>query len=187
MTHFEYIAVAISIILGLGIIQLLANLDQVLVQSRRYWLHSLWVFFVFWILVQNWWAFWDLRNVAWNLGFFAMWIVHASMLYLMVDALTKSRVPEARWESVYFLRTRRIFGLFFLLGGTAVLNTWVMLDASLLHPYRFVQYSALAIMTVLFMSKRKQLHEVLSVLLMAIVVLGQVLFRLQPGLFGNAV
>ena len=30
MTHFEYIAVAVSIILGLGVIQLLSNLDRVL-------------------------------------------------------------------------------------------------------------------------------------------------------------
>ena len=186
MTHFEYIAVAISIILGLGLTQLLSNLDQVLAQSRRYWLHSLWVFFVFWILVQNWWAFWDLRDVAWNLGYFSLWITYASMVYLMVVALTKTKASEVSWESVYFSRTRWLFGLFGLVGATAVLITWVILDVSLLHPYRFVQYSTMAILAVLFTSKRKRLHEVLSVLLMAIVLLSQVLFRFQPGLFGVA-
>ena len=186
MTHFEYIAVAVSIILGLGIIQLLSNLDQVLARSRRYWLHSVWVFFVFWIRVQNWWAFWDMRGLAWNLGIFSLQITYVSMVYLLVVALTKTNSRDVGWESVYFSRTRWFFGLFFLVAVTAVFTTWFMLDASLLHPYRFVQYSAMAGLAALFVSKRKRLHEVLSVLIVALVLLGQVLFRLQPGLFGNA-
>jgi hypothetical protein len=35
-------------------------------------------------------------------------------------------------------------------------------------------------------SKRKRLHEMLSMLLILIVMLSQVVFRLQPGLFENA-
>lgn len=186
MTHFEYIAVAVSIILGLGVIQLLSNLDQVLARSRRYWLHSAWVFMLFWILVQNWWAFWDLRDVVWNLGYFTLWITYVSILYLVVLTLTKTSSPELNWEEVYFLRSRRIFGLFMIVAVFAVFLTWIMLDASLLHPYRYIQYSLIAIFIFLFTSKRKRLHEVFSALVIAIVLLGQAIFRLQPGLFGNA-
>lgn len=145
MTHFEYIAVAISIILGLGIIQLLSNLDQVLARSRRYWLHSLWVFFIFWIVVQNWWAFWDMRVVTWNLGYFSIWVTFVSLIYLLTVALTKTESLEASWKTVYFSRTHRFFGLFGFAVVLAILNTWIVLDAPLLHPYRFVQYSALII------------------------------------------
>ena len=102
MTHFEYIAVAVSIILGLGVIQLLSNSDRVFAKPCRYWLHSAWVFILFWILVQNWWAFWDLKDVAWNLGYFSLWVTYVSGLYLMVLALTKTNSAEASWEEVYF-------------------------------------------------------------------------------------
>jgi len=187
MTHFEFIAVAVSIILGLGVIQLLSNLDQVLARPRRYWLHSAWVFMLFWILVQNWWAFWDLRDVVWNLGHFSLWITYVSVLYLVVLTLTKTSSPELNWEEVYFLRSRRIFSLFAIAGIFAVLLTWIMLDASLLHPYRYIQYSSIAVFILLLTSKRKRFHEVFSVLVIAIVLLGQAIFRLQPGLFGNTV
>jgi len=187
MTHFEYISVAVSIILGLGVIQLLSNLDRVFAQSRRYWLHSVWVFILFWILVQNWWAFWDLKNVAWSLGYFSLWVTYVSALYLTVLALTKTNSAEVGWEDVYFSRTRRFFGLFCFVVILAVLITWIMLDASLLHPYRYMQYASIAILALLFASKRKRLHEVLSILFITIVVLSQVIFRLQPGLLENAV
>lgn len=185
MTHFEFIAVAVSIILGLGVIQLLSNLDRVFAQPYRYWLHSAWVFILFWVLLQNWWAFWDLRDVAWNLGYFSLWVTYVSALYLMVLALTKTNSAEVSWEEVYFSRTRRFFGLFGSVGILAVLLTWVMLDASLLHPYRYTQYASIAIFAILFASKRKRLHEVLSILFISILILSQVLFRLQPVLFEN--
>ena len=140
MTHFEYIAVAVSIILGLGVIQLLSNLDRVFAQPNRYWLHSAWVLMLFWVLVQNWWAFWDLKDVAWNLGYFSLWVTYVSALYLTVLALTKTNSAEVSWEEVYFSRTRRFFGLFGFVVILAVLLTWIMLDASLLHPYRYAQY-----------------------------------------------
>lgn len=183
MTHFEYIAVAVSIILGLGVIQLLSNLDRVFAQPYRYWLHSAWVFMLFWIFVQNWWAFWDLKDVAWNLGYFSLWVTYVSALYLTVLALTKTDSAEVSWEEVYFSRTRRFFGFFGFVVILAVLITWIMLDASLLHPYRYTQYASIAILALLFTSKRKRLHEVLSILFMTIVTLSQVIFRLQPGLF----
>ena len=186
MTHFEYIAVAVSIILGLGVIELLSNLDRVFARSCRYWLHSAWVVMLFWILVQNWWAFWDLKNVAWNLGYFLLWVTYVSALYLMVLTLTKTSSPEVGWEEVYFSRIRRFFGLFGFVIILAVLLTWIMLDASLLHPYRFLQYALIAIVPILFTSKRKRLHEVFSVLFITIVMLSQVIFRLQPGLFENS-
>ena len=186
MTHFEYIAVAVSIILGLGVIQLLSNLDRVFARSCRYWLHSAWVLMLFWILVQNWWAFWDLKDVAWNLGYFSLWVTYVSALYLTVLALTKTNSAEVSWEEVYFSRTRRFFGLFGFVVILAVLLTWIMLDASLLHPYRYAQYTSIAILAILFASKRKRLHEVLSILFITIVMLSQVIFRSQPGLFENA-
>lgn len=187
MTHFEFIAVAVSIILGLGVIQLLSNLDRVLAQPRRYWLHSAWVFMLFWLLIQNWWAFWDLKDIAWNLGYFSLLVTYVSALYLTVLALTKTNSAEVGWEEVYFSRTRRFFGLLGFVAILAVLLTWIMLDASLLHPYRYTQYMLIAIVALLFASKQKRLHEVLSSLFITIVVLSQVIFRLQPGLFENTV
>ena len=187
MTHFEFISVAVSIILGLGVIQLLSSLDQVLAQPRRYWLHSAWVFMLFWLLIQNWWALWDLRDIVWNLGYFLFLVTYVCALYSAILALTKTDSAEVGWEEVYFSRSRRFFGLLCFVIILAILLTWVMLDASLLHPYRYMQYALFVIVALLFSSKRKRLHEVLSSLFITILVLSQVFFRLQPGLFENTV
>lgn len=105
---------------------------------------------------------------------------------MTVLALTKTNSAEVSWEEVYISRTRRFIGLFGLVLILAVLLTWIMLDASLLHPYRYAQYTSISILAVLFASKRKRLHEVLSILFVTIVMLRQVIFGLRPGLFENA-
>ena len=42
MTQFEYVTVAVSMILALSFARLLGALGHVLAPGRRYWIHALW-------------------------------------------------------------------------------------------------------------------------------------------------
>lgn len=70
MTPFEHLSVLISIVIGMGIAQLLYNahqLVQVRARIRPYWLTTLWFVVIFVSLIEWWWALYGLRTTTvWN-------------------------------------------------------------------------------------------------------------------------
>ncbi len=59
ISAFEYVTVLISIILGLGITQILTGIADLFQKSDRvkfYWPHILWVLFVLILHIQEWWV-----------------------------------------------------------------------------------------------------------------------------------
>lgn len=101
MTHFEYVAVIVSIILGLGIVRLLSSLDQIF-SKDRYWPHAVWVITIFWMHTQNWWAFWDMRNLSFNVVLYSLWVGFVSLMYLCTVALTSRKNDEIAWKEHYY-------------------------------------------------------------------------------------
>jgi hypothetical protein len=183
MTHFEYISVAVSIILGLGIIRILSNMSSILDAKKRYWLHVVWVFTVFWIIIQHWWAFWDFRNVEWNIGYFASLIVSVSALYILVLLLTDKQDPEQDWQSYYYSRNRAFFLGLLATGIYSIFITWLLLDATVWHTYRIFQVAMLTIALILSISRNESLHQLLTVAFVLLLVGSNYLFRFRPDLF----
>jgi hypothetical protein len=88
---FEYLSVLISIVLGLALTQLLtssARLVQARGRVRVYWPVLVWIGTLLAVLVQSWWAMFDLRDhAAWNVGQFALVLAHPTLLYFMTVLL----------------------------------------------------------------------------------------------------
>ena len=57
MTHFEYVMVIISIILGLGLTLVLRGLSKLARGAKPSAVVVVWGFFLLLILLQSWWAF----------------------------------------------------------------------------------------------------------------------------------
>jgi len=86
VSPFEHISVLISIILGLGITQLLIGLHR-LVQARErvktYWLSLLWAALIFIAQVEWWWSSYALREeTIWNFFYFLFVLLSPVSLYL---------------------------------------------------------------------------------------------------------
>src|SRR5262245_56333943 len=86
MDAFNYLAVLISIILGLSITQLLGGFGR-LIQGRRearfYWPAVLWSGILLVVAVQSWWAMFALRfQTEWDFLGFAVVLLHPTLLYL---------------------------------------------------------------------------------------------------------
>jgi len=65
MTEFEYLAVLVSLILGLGVTHLWAGVGQMIHRRGRTKLdpaHVLWTAATFWTLILNWWVFFQSRR-----------------------------------------------------------------------------------------------------------------------------
>ena len=93
MDIFEYVAVLTSIIIGLGITHLLrgvAGLIQHPDQHRIYWVHLVWVGYLFFTLIFWWW--WEFR-----LGTIETWTFY---LYLFVVFLVRPpQEGESHWTN----------------------------------------------------------------------------------------
>ena len=133
MTFFEYITVAVSIVLALAVARTIDGLRSTFTRDRRYWVHAVWVIVKLTNPVTFWWSMWFFRDIAtWNVLSFALFMAWPVVLYLQVTSLV-SRQPElvADWR-VHFYEQRRWFfganiligllpfGSFLLLGGNPV-------------------------------------------------------------------
>jgi hypothetical protein len=104
VTPFEHLAVLISIVLGLGLTQLLAaahRLVQARDRVRPYWLPLLWAVLIFVTQIEWWWASFALRReTVWNFFYFLFVLLSPVSLYLA----SASALPEVEPDREYDLR-----------------------------------------------------------------------------------
>lgn len=117
MSEFEYLAVLVSIILGLGITHLLSGVGRTIHRRDECTLdlvHSLWTGGTFSILVLNWWVFFQSREFSnWSFGVFLVVVLWAVQFYLLAVILYPPDMAEEEDYGAVFERNRRWFlGLF---------------------------------------------------------------------------
>lgn len=85
MTQHEYVFVAISIVLGLGITRLLnaaVGLIRVHKKVVFHWSTALWAFCIMLYVLQLWWVGWELRDIPeWSIADFFIMIIGAVCIY----------------------------------------------------------------------------------------------------------
>ena len=182
MTLFEYLSVAISIVLALSAAQLLGNLREVFDPAKRYWVHALWVVHMLLIHIILWWAFWTYRGLeSWNLAFFALVLVHPGLYFVCSTALVPTqRSNGTSWEE-HFFAVRKWF--FVVRGLTAVvtpLRSWLLLGTPILDRLWLPSLLMFIVCVVGVLSASRRVHGAL-VLIGLVGVLGWVFLLFQPG------
>lgn len=116
MTPFEYLSVLISIVLGLGLAELLSSARSLVRDRDRvrfHWLPLAWSVLVFVVLVQWWWAAFGFRDrMEWNFFAFLLILLVPVLLYL-VAALALPNGDDGGREDLrgyYFEHHRPFFG-----------------------------------------------------------------------------
>ncbi len=117
MSEFEYLAVFVSIILGLGITHLLSGVGRMIHRRGQYKpdaAHILWTAATFWILILNWWVFFESRRFdEWSFSLFSVVIAWAVVFFLMAVVLFPPDMSEDEDYASVFERNRSWFlGLF---------------------------------------------------------------------------
>jgi hypothetical protein len=130
MGIFEYISVLTSIIVGLGIAHLLrglAGLVQHPGRYRLYWVHLLWVAFMFFQMVFWWWWEFNLGKLEiWYFPNYLFVLIYAVLLYLCCALLFPADLEGYAGFDDYFLSRRAWF--FGILAATNVIDlydTWM--------------------------------------------------------------
>ena len=134
MTLFEFVSVAVSIVLALSAGQILLNLREVFDPNRRYWVHAVWVVQALIIHVLVWWSLWAYRDIQWDLASFVLVLVPAGVLFVMSSALVpNSSSTVTSWEAHFFEVRRWFFAarILFIIG--AGFRSWFLLEKPILE------------------------------------------------------
>lgn len=183
MTPFDYLSVLISIVLGLGLTELLSNVHR-LIQARDrvafHWLPLLWSGIIFVVLVQWWWAAFGLhRQLAWNFFFFLLILLIPVLLYLAAASVLPAIEPERTVDlrAYYFEIQPWFFWIVAATSGMECLRAalYADLQAALLNAAAFVLLGSLALV------RRPFYHAVTSVLLAGLLVAFILLETLRLG------
>lgn len=133
MSDFDYLSVLISIVLGLGITNLLGGLATLVRRRDRilmYWPLPVWLVTLFLIHVQTWWSMFGLRQVArWSFEGFLVVLMQPVLLYLMSALiLPEASDSEARIDlrHTYFRERAWFFATFIAVLGVSLSKDLVL-------------------------------------------------------------
>lgn len=133
---FEYISILVSIILGLGITQLLSSFTDLLYNHRTvrfYWPQLAWVVFILFLHVQDWFITYQLRNkVSWSLPDLLFVLAYPISLFCVAKLLLPTNDAEERSDmKVFFHSQFRIVAVLMLICILfSLLFNFIYLDVS---------------------------------------------------------
>jgi hypothetical protein len=179
MGLFEFLMILLSVVIGLGVSELLtgwANLLRARHSVRFYWVHVLFQLGVFFALLQQWWEFWEMAGIG-EITFVAVLTVLSSpiCLFLIAHLLFPGHVEDARLEDYYYRQAPLLWGL--VIAGTLVgtfLKPFVF-GYPVLHPANISGIPLSALCLLLAISKDRRVHGVVTPIVFALVLLDTIL------------
>jgi len=119
LTQFDYIVVLVSVIVGLGVVHLLAGAARFLTgrgEWKPYWVHLLWTWNVFHFLVFFWWFVYRWNAIPqWSLLLFLFVLLYSVGLYLLCAVLYPETDKRRDFREIYFRNKGVFFGLWIIL------------------------------------------------------------------------
>ncbi len=171
MNLFEFLMILLSLIVGLGIAEILSGIARFLKRSGHRevpWTHGLATMAVFVALLQTFWESWGLREQGtWSFPAMLLMLGSPICLYLMAYILFPERNEHADLDDYYFERARLLWPLGAL---TVIIGT---LFRPLAFGYDFWVVDnlsgvpVLAVCAVLTFSRNRIIHRVLVPIVLA--------------------
>lgn len=181
LSPFEYVVVLISIILGMGITQLITGFAAMMLRwdnVKLYWPHLVLIILIFVLHIHDWWATYALRNnTSWNLPMFLFIILYPVNLYILSRILFPIRWSPVPVDlKVFFLDNFRKVYLFILF-----LPLHSVIENLFLRGYdlkeQLVQVLLIVILgAVVILNKRNEwIHKALALLFVLLCVVSMVI------------
>jgi hypothetical protein len=188
MTLFEYVTVAVSIVLSFGVVRLLDGLRAAALPQRRYWVHFLWIPTKLLNHALYWWGLWSLHEaVSWNFALFLWILLFPATLYLQSTALvTTSPTEVASWRDHFYGIRTWFLSINLLLLFHYFIDTWLLLGVPVLHPSRLPLVAMIILNVFGVASDNPRLHAVIAVIALLAQILGFGVVLFQPGALSAA-
>ena len=181
MTPFEYVSVLISIILGLGISQLVTGIADIVHQWERvklYWPHMLWIGFIFFLHIQEWWTLYELRTLtSWKLHTFLFTILYPINLFILARILFPFGTMDqgTDFKEFYFQNFRRIFVWAIISVALSITDNLLFSDLSITEqPVQLLLFALLLFITIKNY-QQEWVHQTIAVVLSSLLLASMLL------------
>jgi len=127
---FEYVFVLASVIIGLAITHLLQGVTGI-IQRRDgkpvYWVHLVWVAFMFLTVIFWWWWEFAFHKVqTWTFTLYVFVLLYAVLMYVICALMfPKDLDGFDSWKDYFLARRGWLFGLSLLAQPMDILDTWL--------------------------------------------------------------
>ena len=189
MDPFSYLSVLTSIILGLGIQQVLQGYRALILSRRRVKFYApplVWSVLLLAMVAQHWWASFQLAGrTEWSFAIFATLLVQTALIYMMTAIVLPDIPPDEPidLQDHYYREAPAFFGI----GAATIL--WSLLREYMLEgrapPAANLTFHLLFLAMALAAAlvRRPRLHEALSgaMALLFVAYVGLLFARLAPG------
>jgi hypothetical protein len=179
MGLFEFLMILVSVVIGLGLTEILtggANLLRARDTVRFHWFHVLFQIGVFFALLQQWWEFWDMEGMG-EISFFAVLAILAPpvLLFLIANLLYPSEPEGADLEAYYYRQAPLLWGLVILgtLEGTFLQP--LIFGEPVFHVANISGIPMVAFCSVLAVSKSRLVHSIIGPIIVLMVLLDTIL------------
>ena len=158
MQPFEFVMILISIILALGVKELLAGLSRILRgEIRPYWVHAIWIGTIFVMQLQYSWTLFDLEaREQWVFIDLIRLLTPPITLFLVSSLLFPVRAQDNDLSKFYFTIRKPVFALLAALLGY---YTLLIFSATTLTAIQALSTVSLALLAV---TPNKKVHELLT-------------------------
>ena len=165
MSLFEFLMVMVSIIIGLAMSELLTGVARLIrsrSETRAYWVQLVLVTAVFIVLVQQWWEFWQLRELQeWTFALVLLYLSELVGLFLIAHLLFPEHVRGADLHAYYHGEMRAVWWI----GVVTILIAMSFWHVAVGHPVFIADNIStligLCAFIVLGVSQRPLLHKTL--------------------------
>ncbi len=181
ISAFEYVSILVSIILGLGITQILSAFSDLLYHYKEikfYWPHTLWVLFILFLHIQDWFITYQLKDkTSWSLPELLFILLYPVTLFIAVKMLLPSNESDKGTDMKIYYRSH--YPVIFFIVGIAIFIS-ILFNVFLLGK-SWLQQAALFVFfgSIMYISVRKVenelLHKWIAVLVGAASVLSVIL------------
>lgn len=170
ISSFEYVTVLISIVLGLGITQILTGVARLIQKHKKitfYWPHLLWINFILFLHIQEWWVMYELKTfVPWRLPVFLFVMLYPVNLFVLAKLIfpdgMKGKIIDLK--KFYFENFQKIFSMLIFSAILSLLYNLFILNLKLTD--QFLQLAIILSFSIIVLKNLSSevLHKAVSVI-----------------------
>ncbi len=183
MDRFSFVMVLLSIIVGLGVTELLTNFARQLQNREKakfYWPHTVLALIVFIALLQQWWESWGQRLVEnWSFIILLLMLGGPIGLYVISHLLFPKDSSEVNFKDHYYKNSRVVYFMGMLTVIFAGIYRPLSFGDELIDPDNIASVFIFLAFLILMFSKKHLLHGILVLLLFGAVLLDILVFHMN--------
>jgi MFS family permease len=169
ISPFEYVSILVSIILGLGITQILSAFSDLLYNYKKvrfYWPHTFWIVFILFLHIQDWFITYQLKDKpVWHLPELFFILLYPISLFCVAKMLLPTNEREERNDMKLFYKSQ--YPLLFIIVGISIfisiLFNYFFLNENLFQLIPLIIFLSVMLSTAFKKAENEILHKAIAI------------------------